>query len=198
MRIRSSTAFFILLSSVLTAQEQEGLREIRDPVPILSYGLWIATGVGGLLLGLLLWRLLRRRRRPSETAEAPPLPPPDVEAMSGLQRLRPLIREGRFEDFTVAASKLLRRYIERQFSVHAPEMTTEEFLPVASADPRLRGENADRLERFLERCDLVKFARQPLREEEMESLYQSAESFVRTTCSTPSAERPLRAGSTPS
>jgi hypothetical protein len=63
------------------------------------------------------------------------------------------------DGFFVELSDLVRHYLEDRFGLHAPELTTEEFLDVAAASPDLRAEHQGFLQDFLRRSDQVKFAR---------------------------------------
>lgn len=57
---------------------------------------------------------------------------------------------GRYKDFYVELTMVLRRYIQRKYSIKAPNMTTEEFLREATP--------SEQLKEFLEAADMVKFA----------------------------------------
>ena len=62
------------------------------------------------------------------------------------------------DEFFVALSGIVRRYVERRFAVRSPELTTERFLDLASTSPDLTDGHRDLLRDFLRQCDLVKFA----------------------------------------
>lgn len=66
-----------------------------------------------------------------------------------------LTARGRFKDFYVELTMVVRRYVQRRYGVRAPHLTTEEFL--AEFRDSGRGDR-DALRRFLESADLVKFA----------------------------------------
>jgi len=53
---------------------------------------------------------------------------------------------------------IVRRYIERQYAVRAPEQTTDEFLAAAVEHPRFTPRVVTHLREFLRAADLVKFA----------------------------------------
>ena len=53
----------------------------------------------------------------------------------------------------------MRRYLENRFNLHAPELTTEEFLDVAATSPDLSADQKSFLQGFLRSADQVKFAR---------------------------------------
>ena len=75
----------------------------------------------------------------------------------------------------------MRDYLERRYDIRAPELTTEEFLLVASRAAALSDEHRALLSAFLERCDRVKFAGyRPDAEESLASL-KAARAFVEDT-----------------
>ena len=77
---------------------------------------------------------------------------PIERAWAELDRLvkKGLPSRGRFKDFYVELTMVVRRYIQRKYGIKAPHMTTEEFL--------FEARPSDELRRFLESSDLVKFA----------------------------------------
>ena len=89
-------------------------------------------------------------------------------------------------EFGIAASEVIRDYIERRFDVVATQRTTEEFLQtlVQSSDSGL-ARHRSVLEGFLQQCDFVKFAGASLASADMEALLQSARGFVLETASEP-------------
>lgn len=77
---------------------------------------------------------------------------PIERAWAELDRLmkKGLPGRGRYKDFYVELTMVVRRYIQRKYGIRAPHMTTEEFLQTASP--------SDELRRFLQSADMVKFA----------------------------------------
>lgn len=61
---------------------------------------------------------------------------------------------GRYKDFYVELTMVVRRYVQRKYGIKAPHLTTEEFFEEIGA----RGMKSEDLRRFLESADLVKFA----------------------------------------
>ena len=60
----------------------------------------------------------------------------------------------------------ITNYIEDRFGLRAPEQTTEEFLAELGRNQSFGPAHKERLQEFLEHCDLVKFAEmQPTRDE---------------------------------
>ena len=132
--------------------------DIRGPVSAGGRPWWwwaIAAGAAASALGFTWW--LRSRRAP-EPAE-PPLPPAEwaLREMDRLEQDR-LAERGEVEGFFVRLSDVVRTYVERRFSIAAPERTTQEFLREASRHPDLRGGHEQALGAFLRSADMVKFA----------------------------------------
>lgn len=155
------------------------LHDIKPPVEIASGWAWLLWGLGGLALAALLfwaWRLWQKRR-----LQAPQVPaiPPHVRAKQKLQEALALIRQPK--EFCVLVSDTLRWYLEERFDFHAPERTTEEFLYELQSTNRLTPDQKTGLRDFLNRCDLVKFARYEPREPELRDLHGSAVRLVDET-----------------
>ena len=153
---------------------------LAEPFPWLRWSL--VGGAALLVLGLLAWYLRRRARRPRPAYVAPPMAP-HVRALQRLQRLReqaPQTAE-EIQAFYVEASAAVREYIEAQFAVRAPEMTTEEFLAAPQTARALQPGHRAMLSEFLAHCDLVKFARHLPTAGDRERLLDAAARFVMET-----------------
>lgn len=160
-----------------------GVRDIKGPVakprdytPLL----WLAAAVLGALA--LIAVVVRRLRRPAAAAAAAPRPVHEV-ALSALADLQAagLIEAGRYEEFYVRLSAIVREYIEARFRVRAPEMTTEEFLQAAQRRAQLAPNHRALLGHFLGEADLVKFARHHPTSGDAERAFAAGRDFVRST-----------------
>ncbi len=159
----------------------DDIRDIRGPKAYLPA--WLIPAIAGAVLLLALavfaaWRWTRRRR-PARTLQ------PFEIALQRLEELRPLMNPASVREFSIAISDVVRRYIEEAFKVIATQRTTEEFLRdlLASAHPSL-APHRQLLSEFLNRCDLAKFAGVSFSQQDLESLHQSARSFVLATSKT--------------
>ena len=127
------------------------------PSPNPAPGLVVALiGVMITSLGLVAYWWYRRGRVKAQSAYE--------IALERLARLRALPRPNaastvEMDAFFVELSGLVRRYLEDRFALHAPELTTEEFLDIAAASPDLTESNRSFLQDFLRTADEVKFAR---------------------------------------
>lgn len=172
-------SFAQINSGPLADTATNGLRDIKPPVEIFSlWSLlpWIlgALLVMGLLLGLVLLLALRRRNRPT-----PPMIPAHVRARQALDDALALLSQPK--PFVIAISDTLRGYLEERFQFRAPERTTEEFLLDLQRTPLLTQPKKDSLGEFLQRCDLVKFARYEPTERELRDLHAAAVRLVNET-----------------
>ena len=83
--------------------------------------------------------------------------------------------------FSIRVSDILRKYVTQQYGLPATRQTSIEFL-TALATPKAFGVSADEkslLEDFLNRCDLIKFARYEATPSDSELLLQEAVRFVK-------------------
>jgi hypothetical protein len=155
------------------------LRDIRPPVLIPNAWAWVAWTLAALALaalGFWAWRRWRKRR-----LEPPPIPvtPPHVRAREKLQLALALLGQPR--EFCIAVSDTTRWYLEERFDFHAPERTTEEFLVELKGTNLLTPDQKESLGEFLQRCDLVKFARYEPGQPELLDLHAAALRLVEET-----------------
>jgi hypothetical protein len=78
----------------------------------------------------------------------------------------------------VEVSDVLRIYISGHFALFATQQTSPEFLASISTSPRFSSEDRELLAKFLERCDLIKFARIEADSNENMKLLGEAVAFV--------------------
>ena len=78
---------------------------------------------------------------------------------------------GRYKDFYVELTMVVRRYVQRKYGIMAPNLTTEEFL---------REFKSDALRAFLESADLVKFAGLEATPEMADAATASARDYLET------------------
>jgi hypothetical protein len=92
------------------------------------------------------------------------------------------------DQYSVAVSGIVRRYIELRFALRATQRTSEEFLReiLAAPDHALAPHRA-RLADFLQQCDVAKFSGGPLTLRNLEAIHASAGEFLRATSEEPHA-----------
>src|SRR5438874_5662089 len=133
--------------------------EFHDIAPPVDYSLispWlIFVGVFVLLtvIGLIVWFLTKSLRRPT------PPPPPRERALALLEQIRTQISAINPYRFSIRVSDILRRYVTEQFGLPVTRQTSVEFLNGLRGSSPFSEEEKSLLEDFLNRCDLIKFAR---------------------------------------
>ena len=155
------------------------IRGVKPPVAIPNEWAWVWWTLAVLALaaaGYLLWRRWRRQRQ-----ELPPLVviPPHVRARQKLQEAWAFLAEP--NRFCTLVADTIRVYLEERFELRAPERTTEEFLVELRASKHLTRDQKETLGRFLESCDLVKFARFEPTETDLRQLHEAALRLVDET-----------------
>jgi hypothetical protein len=165
------------------ATNANDIRDIKPPVEIPNYWMWLWIGLGALavlILLLLVWRYLHKRM--TQASVVPPVPA-HVRAKQKLQEALAFITQPK--PFCILVSDTIRTYLEERFTFHAPERTTEEFLHELQNTDLLAGDQKEKLGEFLERCDLVKFAKYEPGEAELHALHASAVRLVEETVPQP-------------
>lgn len=132
-------------------------------------------------VGAIYW--LRRRKPQLAVVEHIPAWERAYRRLRELDE-RHLPEQGKYEPYYVDLSAILRYYIEDRFQLHAPEMTTPEFLDAASRSGVVTGEQQQRIATFLRHCDLVKFAQYKPSVQEMEESFTKVLTFVDETVPT--------------
>jgi hypothetical protein len=177
-------AWIALVSSVGIAAED--IRDIRGPKAVSADSGLMAAMVGGAVIcvavcGYVFWRQRRHGSRRGSLTLA-------QEALARLEQARPLMRPESAREFGIAASEVIRSYIEKRFAVGVTQRTTEEFLQaLLQGSNEALSRHRPLLEHFLERCDFIKFAGATLAVADLESLFQAARGFVLETGEPPLA-----------
>ncbi len=163
------------------------IHDIKGPVSLPDTGRFIrpvAAGIVILIIAALLFYYLKRRQKP----EAPAIPP-DVVALSELDRAKNLMTKEYSLLYAERISKILRQYIESRFQIRSTRQTTREFFSrlkdgttIAEVDIK---NHAGDLQRCLEQCDIAKFARGTPDIEDMLQMDTAARIFIKTTGQNP-------------
>jgi len=153
--------------------------ELHDIAPAVDYSLispWlIFLGVFVLLtvIGLLAWFVAKSFRRPT-----PPVAPRE-RALALLDQIRTQITVINPYRFSIHVSDILRRYVTEQFGLPVTRQTSVEFLNGLRGSSPFSEDEKSLLEDFLNRCDLIKFARYEATTSDSELLLEEAIRFVK-------------------
>ncbi len=195
-RIFRSAPGEIDISTVLTGQEK-GIEDIKGPmaIPFEVPWLWLAVVLGLVAVLVLLWWFWKRRRSREEEGGRPSpvqiLLSPEEEAMEALKRLEAagLLRRNEFKEFCVRLTEILKHYVFRRHGVPVEERTTMEIMIDSAKSLPV---NVYKILRdFLDRGDLVKFAKYQPTSEEIREMMKWA--FRMIEISRPQAEAAVEA-----
>ena len=153
--------------SSLLANEPDPKRQPEDPPVSLEYPnrraeIIIYSAAAALLVGLvggLLWA--RWRRRPKPIVLPPPVPAHIVayQQLDELQKSE-MVARGAYQDYYLQLTEIAKGYIEGRFGIDALDRTTDELRrALEQAAAQIAPLTPKELVRFLQACDLVKFAR---------------------------------------
>lgn len=173
-----------LLGGAALAEAADDIRDIRGPKAVS--GSWVVPAViaGAAVVMICAYAIWRRRHRGTRLRNLTL----SEQTLERLEDTRSLMLPATAREFGIAASEVIRNYIEKRFAAIATQRTTEEFLQTllqSSNEELLRHRTL--LAEFLQQCDFVKFAGASLAVKDMESLYLSARSFVLQTGEPPAA-----------
>jgi len=176
----------IEIKSVLAKHKDRGdVQDIKGQIGFFNIVPWLIGLFIAAALGALFWWMWHKRKASMDRIHKPSVPalPPEIAARSALSALqsKKLIEQGRFKDFYIELSSILRQYAEGRFGLPCLDRTTSEIMTelksgwLSSADFQL-------IRELFEQCDLVKFARfRPLPEEPPQHLKQALTFIDHTT-----------------
>jgi len=132
------------------------------------------VALAAVIIGL--WWLVRYLARRVKEHRMSPVERAWVELDRLLKKGLP--GRGRYKDFYVELTMVVRRYVQRQHGVVAPHLTTEEFFEVTRQAPSFPKSTLDELIDFLQKADMVKFAGVEATPEMSDEAVESARAYV--------------------
>jgi hypothetical protein len=159
--------------SILAAEE---FHDIAPPVDYSLLSPWlifVGVFVSLTVVGLIIWFVAKSFRRPT-----PPQPPRE-RTLALLEQIRAQITEISPYRFSIRVSDILRGYVTEQFGLPVTRQTSVEFLNGVRGSSPFSEDEKSLLEDFLNRCDLIKFARYEATTSDSELLLEEAIRFVK-------------------
>jgi hypothetical protein len=164
------------------------IKDIKDvmdiPIPFFKIFQYVCMVLFVLLLAYSIWEHFNRKRKSKEVVaveKEPEIPPHEI-AYSELELLndKKLWQQGLVKEYYTEVTEIVRRYIEKRYSINAMEMTKSEILNSIiniQNDAKIQGV----LAMFLNLADYVKFAKFQPANIEHESEMKRAYSFIDNT-----------------
>jgi hypothetical protein len=186
-KILSTEPIQIVVESVKPSEAGD-IRDVKPPRPIprdwwllIRWSLLALLIAGAGIFGFWWYRRKKLGKGLIPTKELPVRPPHET-AYENLKKLEAsdLLARGEVKQFYIKISEIIRQYIEGRYFVVAMEMTTTEVLNgLACADVPV--EEIGLFQTFLDRCDLVKFAKHIPSEEQNGEIVRMAYDIVDRT-----------------
>ena len=159
--------------SILAAEEFHDIAPPVDYSLIPPWVVFVGAFVGLTLLGLLVWWIAQRRQPP------PPPKLPRQRAIEALERMADEIGLMTPYQFSIRVSDILRRYVTEQYAIPLTRQTSIEFLNALRNSASFSEGEKSLLADFLNRCDLIKFARYDATTADSQLLLEEAMRFVK-------------------
>jgi hypothetical protein len=174
------------VTALLGNEPDAKLKPETKPVVVMQDDYRLLYVLGAILaaglVALITWltsRYLQRRMKP-----VPPPPPPRppweiaVEKLGELRRRKQrMVEEGKAAQFVDEVSDVVREYLGGRFGFDGLESTTDEMLALL----RQHGANVglwQEVSAYLQRCDLVKFAKVDPDQDEADLVFAKAQDIV--------------------
>jgi hypothetical protein len=150
--------------------------EISPPVSYSLVPRWVIFAAAFLtltILGAMVWWWMRRKK--------PAVPPklPRQRALEALDRIEQDVDRINPYEFSIRLSDILRSYVTEQFGLPVTRQTSVEFLERIARNPQFSPDEKTLLKDFLDRCDLIKFARYAATPMDSRLLLDEATKFVK-------------------
>lgn len=151
------------------------IHEIAPPVDYSLLPPWVIyTGIalGLAVLGLIAWWIRKRALRPKAIRS------PRERALDALIEIEREMETMTPYQFSIAVSHILRGYVTEQYQLPVTRQTSFEFLSMLAKSSPFSEDEKSLLEDFLNRCDLIKFARYDATIHDSQRLLEEAKQFV--------------------
>jgi hypothetical protein len=153
----------------------EDFHEIAPPVDyslIPTWAVFVGTFLALSIIGLMVW-LIARRKKPVPVKSA------RERTLEFLDRMADEIEMLSPYKFSIRVSDVLRSYVTEQYNLPVTRQTSIEFLNVIKTTSPFSEDEKQLLRDFLDRCDLIKFARYEATTADSRLLLEEATRFVK-------------------
>lgn len=174
----------VLKEGEIAGDIKDILAPVDVPISFKRLVPWVCAGFGVFLLSGIIYWLINKRKRGQERREQEFIKrAPHEVAYELLERLskEDLIAKGLIKEYYYRITDILRHYIEDRFGLLAPERTTEEFLTEMAHTNKLENIHKLSIQDFLERCDMVKYAKYGPSKIEIQETYDAAKRLIDET-----------------
>ena len=135
---------------------------------IQKYKYWLIGGI--IILATILLLLLRPKKKPELT--------PYQEAKLRFETLEKIANSLEVKPYAEELSQIVRDYIDKVYSIPAPERTTQEFLELAKMSNNFDDDAKGELASILKLADMAKFAKHSFSNNERTQIFETSVKFI--------------------
>ncbi|MDD5201125.1 MAG: DUF4381 family protein [Terrimicrobiaceae bacterium] len=160
----------------LAAPTPAPIHDIVGPIAFFPYPIWevvVAVPAALILIGAAIWFFTCRRGPSGELT-------PAERALAALAGLRGGVGTTDPYAFSIVVSDVLRSYLRDARGLSATTQTSREFLETVRTRQAFNDAERDALAAFLEKADLIKFARMHATPDDCSALLEQADRLVRS------------------
>jgi hypothetical protein len=154
-------------------------QQLPDIAPPVDYSLvppwmiFVGSVIVLTIIGLAIWYGRRFFRKKQVRLS------PRERALAALSAIEHDVEEIAPYQFSIRVSDILRHYVVEQFDLPMTRQTSVEFLNAIASAPNFGDEEKTLLADFLNRCDLIKFARYDATTVDSRLLLDEARQFLK-------------------
>lgn len=165
-----------LSTHLLAVAVAQVFHEISPPVDYSLTPWWVVFLISFVVLSILgsvIWWIMQRPK--------PSRPPklPRQRALEALEVMDEEVERMNPYEFSIRLSDILRSFVTEQYGLPLTRQTSVEFLERLARNPQFSGDEKSLLQDFLNRCDLIKFARYQATSADSRMLLEEAMRFVK-------------------
>ena len=163
----------MLSMSIFLAQQFHDIAPPVDYSLIPTWVVFVATFFTLTLIGAIVWLITRSRKQPV------PIKSARERALELLDRIEDEIEMLSPYQFSIRVSDILRSYVTEQYKLPVTRQTSIEFLNIIKTASPFSEDEKELLKDFLDRCDLIKFARYEATTADSRLLLEEATRFLK-------------------
>jgi len=175
--------------------DPDDIRPLKGPAEIKSWFLaWLPAACILVTAVIAAFIYFKKKKREEEKPALPSRPAEEIakDALRALKEMQ-FVEKGMIKEYYIRLSDIIRTYIENRYRIFSMDRTTWELFQEMKSK-RIERPHADKINYFLEDCDMVKFAKYTPGQKEIEEAYKRAEEIVDVT--TPKANGYSSSGGT--
>jgi hypothetical protein len=162
--------------------DTDDIRPLKSPAEMKNrFFAWLIAACAFFATVISAFIYFKKKKIKEEKPALPPRPAEEIakNALSALKEMR-LVEKGLIKEYYIRLSDIIRAYIENRYRVFAMDRTTWELFQEMKSK-RIERQHIDKINNFLEDCDMVKFAKYTPVRKEIEEIYKKAEEIIDVT-----------------